>query len=67
MVIQAENKNGDRALVDMNEKGFVFIVNPQQCKGGHAKPQPTLVHYVSTLDAVMEGLAQLTGTVWRLI
>lgn len=65
MVAQLENHLGDRAYIDFDERGFVFIVNKSRSDGKHAAPSPTLVHYASTYDVALDGLRQLTGTDWR--
>ena len=62
MVMQMVDTQGNRAFIDMNERGFVWIVNPKKNAGRHAASQPTLVEYASTRDIALEGLRQLTGT-----
>ena len=62
---QLEDGHGNRGFVDINELGIVFVLVPKKSEGRHAMPERTMVHYVRTWDAVIDGLNQLTGTVWR--
>lgn len=64
MVAQLRNGRGDRALVDFDGRGFVYIIHPVR-RGRHSAPGRILVHYASTYEAALEGLRQLTGTDWR--
>ena len=67
MVRQLESKNGDRAFLDLDDRGFILIVNFAPQKGAHAEPRRTLVHRVSTEDMALDAARILTGMVWRVI
>ena len=67
MVRQLENKHGDRAFLDMDDKGFILIVNYAPQKGAHAEQRRTLVHRVPTEEVALDTARVLTGMVWRVV
>lgn len=55
---------GNTALLDIDDRGIVLIINPSYRRSAHGRPQKTAVHYFDTVWAAHRAMRELSGTTW---